>query len=97
MAPAATAVALDAAAAAADDAETLYGGCRHDQLAKAPPPRLMVCNRGEVARRIIKTANLHGLETVAVYTQVRRRGPGGGGGGGRCRPWTPGALPECPL
>ena len=35
-----------------------------------PPPRVMICNRGEIARRVIRTANQHGLETVAIYTQV---------------------------
>jgi pyruvate carboxylase len=31
----------------------------------------MVCNRGEIARRVIRTANHHGLETIAIYTQAR--------------------------
>lgn len=35
-----------------------------------PAPKLMVCNRGEVARRVIRTANHHGLETIAIYTEV---------------------------
>lgn len=35
-----------------------------------PPPRVMICNRGEIARRVIRTANQHGLETVAIYTHV---------------------------
>jgi pyruvate carboxylase len=35
-----------------------------------PPPRVMVCNRGEIARRVIRTSNHHGLETVAIYTKV---------------------------
>jgi hypothetical protein len=30
----------------------------------------MICNRGEIARRVIRTANQHGLETVAIYTHV---------------------------
>lgn len=39
-----------------------------------PPPRVMICNRGEIARRVIRTANQHGLDTVAIYTHVS---PGG--------------------
>ena len=39
-----------------------------------PPPTLMGCDRGEIARRIIRTANHHGLETIAIYTQVGRSG-----------------------
>jgi hypothetical protein len=35
-----------------------------------PPPKVMICNRGEIARRVIRTANQHGLETVAIYTHV---------------------------
>lgn len=35
-----------------------------------PPPKVMICNRGEIARRVIRTANHHGLDTVAIYTQV---------------------------
>jgi hypothetical protein len=35
-----------------------------------PAPKLMVCNRGEIARRVIRTANHHGLETIAIYTEV---------------------------
>eukprot|EP00878_Enallax_costatus_P006672 GHUV01006994.1.p1 GENE.GHUV01006994.1~~GHUV01006994.1.p1 ORF type:complete len:992 (+),score=332.89 GHUV01006994.1:1132-4107(+) len=35
----------------------------------------MVCNRGEIARRVIRTANHHGLETIAIYTQVDALAP----------------------
>lgn len=41
-----------------------------------PPPRVMICNRGEIARRVIRTANQHGLETVAIYTHVSLGGRG---------------------
>lgn len=40
-----------------------------------PAPKLMVCNRGEVARRVIRTANHHGLETIAIYTEVDALAP----------------------
>ena len=32
--------------------------------------RLLIANRGEIARRIIRTARRIGIETVAVYSDV---------------------------
>lgn len=68
---------LAADTAANGVANGLTNGTAHNGVANGaanghqkPAPRLMVCNRGEIARRVIRTANHHGLETIAIYTQV---------------------------
>ncbi len=40
-----------------------------------PITRLLVANRGEIARRIIRTAHEHGIETVAVFSDPDRGAP----------------------
>jgi len=49
--------------------------------------RLLIANRGEIARRVIRTAHRMGIETVAVYSDadakalhVREASVGGGVG-----------------
>ncbi len=37
--------------------------------------RLLIANRGEIARRIIRTAHRMGIETVAVYSDADRHAP----------------------
>jgi urea carboxylase len=38
-------------------------------------PTLLVANRGEIARRIIRSASALGLRTVAVYSDADRAAP----------------------
>jgi hypothetical protein len=33
---------------------------------------VLIANRGEIARRIIRTCKQHGIDTIAVYTQARQ-------------------------
>jgi acetyl-CoA carboxylase biotin carboxylase subunit len=40
-----------------------------------PIRRLLIANRGEIARRIIRTARRIGIETVAVYSDADRHAP----------------------
>ena len=37
--------------------------------------RILIANRGEIARRVIRTAHRMGLETVAVYSDADQRAP----------------------
>ena len=45
----------------------------------APLTKLLVANRGEIALRIIRSARLFGLKTVAVYSEVDAQGAHVGG------------------
>jgi propionyl-CoA carboxylase alpha chain len=42
---------------------------------KRPISRVLIANRGEIARRIIRTCTRLGIETVAVYTDVDAQAP----------------------
>ena len=44
---------------------------------KRPIRRLLIANRGEIARRVIRTARRMGIETVAVYADADRHAPHG--------------------
>ena len=37
--------------------------------------RLLIANRGEIARRVIRTASSMGIETVAVYSDADAHAP----------------------
>ncbi|MFX8660871.1 biotin carboxylase N-terminal domain-containing protein, partial [Acinetobacter baumannii] len=37
--------------------------------------RILIANRGEIARRVIKTAHRMGIETVAVYADADAHAP----------------------
>jgi acetyl/propionyl-CoA carboxylase alpha subunit len=37
--------------------------------------RLLIANRGEIARRLIRTARRMGIETVVVYSDADRHAP----------------------
>jgi len=63
-----TATTLLSASAVVEEQQAVNGATSHGY--QKPPPKVMICNRGEIARRVIRTANHHGLETVAIYTQV---------------------------
>jgi acetyl/propionyl-CoA carboxylase alpha subunit len=40
-----------------------------------PIKRLLIANRGEIARRVIRTARRMGIETVAIYSDADRQAP----------------------
>jgi acetyl/propionyl-CoA carboxylase alpha subunit len=44
-------------------------------VALAPIRRLLVANRGEIARRVFRTARRMGIETVAIYADGDARSP----------------------
>ncbi len=48
----------------------LVEGLRQAQPERRPIRRLLVANRGEIARRIIRTAQRMGIETVAVHSDA---------------------------
>lgn len=44
-------------------------------LAKKKIKRVLIANRGEIASRIIRTARILGIETVAIYSDADRQSP----------------------
>ncbi len=45
--------------------------CARDADIEHPPrPRVLIANRGEIARRVIRTCKAHDIHTIAIYTDV---------------------------